>query len=149
MIGAFASVHLRNTPWLLRADSCRRATLTWRKATASIRQHTSAYVSIRQHSSAFVSIRQHTSAYVRIRQHMSAYVSIRQHTSAYVSMRQHTSAYVSIRQHASPYVSIRLRLAEGLREEGVTVARGKRKQIHFGYLLCLDNFHADQAADLY
>jgi hypothetical protein len=82
---------------------------------ASIRQHTSAYVgicqcqhvSIRQHASAHVSIRQHTSAYVSMRQHTSAYVSIRQHTSAYVSIRQHTSAYVSIRQYTSVYVSIR------------------------------------------
>jgi phosphoglycerate-specific signal transduction histidine kinase len=73
----------------------------------SIRQHASAHVSIRQHTSAYVSMRQHTSAYVSIRQHTSAYVSIRQHTSAYVSIRQHTSAYVSIRQYTSAYVSIR------------------------------------------
>ena len=69
-------------------------------ASASIRQHTSAYVSI-QHTSdyiAYISIRQLRHSYMhsgseRARAH-SRPSSIRQHTTAYVSIREHTSAYV-------------------------------------------------------
>jgi hypothetical protein len=58
---------------------------------ASIRQHTSAYVSIRQRIHTVAEIESH-------RGDCKARELQRQHTSAYVSIRQHTSAYVSIRQ---------------------------------------------------
>jgi hypothetical protein len=68
--------HLVNEPYLqrlLRGDE-----------SASIRQHTSAYISIRQ--------RQHTPAYVSIREQMTCAVMS---APAFASIRQHTSAYVS------------------------------------------------------
>ncbi len=103
---------------------------TLRALSASIRQHTSAYVSIRQHTSTSSTCRQHCvpsvawatclrclrelylSAHVIIRQHTPAYASIRQHTPAYASIRQHTSVSVascvsSTCQHTPAYASIR------------------------------------------